>query len=205
MSFTSLSRALFAACIALAVPMTAFAQVKLGSANANDDDYSWLPYTYKGYWGVNVGQTNYHLDCNPGFSCDDSPIGGKIYLGGQVVDWLGVEIGYVNLGSMERDGGETDAQGITAVAVATLPMGPHFNLFAKAGTTYTLTDTDIVGVPGSNIKESGFGMTVGLGAAYNMTPRSQLLLEWGRHEVQIADQNDDVSVDLYSVGYKVRF
>lgn len=202
-----LRRAVAAACLALAFPLSATAQSN-GSSNTvsadSDSDYSWIPYTRKGYWGINVGRPSYDdALCTPGFSCEDPSLGGKIYVGGQFNDWLGVEIGYVNLGSMERNGGNTKAQGINMGLVGTLPLNNSFSMFAKVGTTYSWTDVSAdVGGEG---KEEGFGLSYGAGLAFNLSPRTQLLAEWGRHEIQFADQKDGEDVDLYSVGVKFRF
>lgn len=166
-----------------------------------DNSRSWLPYTRSGYWGINLGQPDFQKNCTPGFNCDDSNIGGKIYTGGQFNKWLGAEIGYVNFGKLERNGGDTKAQGVNLSLVGTVPLGDVFSVFGKVGTTYSWTKTD--GVVGPTGKENGFGLSYGAGVGFNLSPRSQLLAEWEKHRMQFADQ--DADVNLYTVGLKFRF
>jgi hypothetical protein len=193
------------------VPLSAFSQTSSNydSARSADNSYnrnadssrSWLPYTHGGYWGFNLGTPDYEKNCASGFTCDDPSVGGKIYTGGQINKWLGAELGYINFGKLERNGGDTKAQGINLSLVGTIPVGEVFSVFGKVGTTYGWTKTDAaVGATGN---ENGFGLSYGAGLGFNLNPRTQLVAEWDKHEFKFADRRADA--DLYSVGLKFRF
>jgi len=171
------------------------------SSSASPSDKSWLPFTRSGYWGFNLGAPDYEKHCAPGFSCKDPDVGGKIYLGGQFNQWLGVELGYVNVGKLERNGGDTSAQGANLSLVGNVPLGEVFSAFAKVGTTYGWTKTE--GAVAPTGKEEDFGLSYGAGLGFNISPTLQLIAEWDRHNFKFTDQKAEV--DLYSVGLKFRF
>ena len=205
MNLISVRRLALTMCVALGLPLTAFAQTSTTTTVEDDGpDVSYIPYTYKGYWGVSLGKSSFDTDCDPAFECEDPNISGKIYIGGQINKWLGVEIGYIHLGTQHRNGGDTDAQAINIGLVGTLPLNQSFNLFGKIGTNYSWTETEPVAA-GSDGKEVGWGVSYGLGAAYNYTNRTQIIAEWGRHEIQFVDEVNGVDVDVYSIGLRFRF
>ena len=71
---------------------------------------SWIPYTNNGYIGLNVGRSNYGTGCG-GFAlrCQDSSTSGHLHLGGYFNPYLGLELGYLDMGNIDRAGGRTDA------------------------------------------------------------------------------------------------
>jgi OOP family OmpA-OmpF porin len=175
------------------------------SAGSASDGYSLLPWTRRGYVGINLGQSKYKTGCGtPGFACDDSDTSGRIYTGGMFSEYLGAEIGYLHMGRVERAGGRTDAQGLNLSLVGRVPIGA-FNVFAKGGATYgrTRVSSDLLsGVPSGT--EKGWGRSYGVGAGYDFTPRSGVVLEWERHRFDFAgDVKDDV--ESTTLGYVHRF
>jgi OmpA-OmpF porin, OOP family len=199
----------FVSIAAMTLPLAAVAQGTQGYSNnqrystssGSPSDKSWLPFTHSGYWGFNLGAPDYEKNCAAGFSCKDPNVGGKIYLGGQFNQWLGAEIGYVNMGKLERNGGDTSAYGVNLSLVGTLPVNDVFSAFAKVGTTYGWTKTE--GAVGPTGKADDFGLSYGAGVGFNLSPRIQLLAEWDRQSFKFVDQKADV--DLYSVGLRFRF
>jgi OOP family OmpA-OmpF porin len=199
-----------ALCVAIVLPLSAMAQTTSGESYSNrgyqssasaSNEKSWLPFTSSGYWGFNLGTPDYEKNCQPGFSCSDPDVGGKIYTGGQFNKWLGMELGYVNFGELERNGGDTKAHGVNLSVVGTVPMGTVVSAFAKVGTTYGWTKTE--GVIGRTGKADDFGLSYGAGLGFNLSAQTQLLVEWDRHNLKFADRDSDV--DMYSVGLKFRF
>lgn len=169
-------------------------------------DYSLLPYTRRGYVGLNLGQSDYsELSCGAGgFSCDDKDVGGTVYTGGMFNDWLGVELGYLHMGKVDRSGGRAEAQGLNVSLVGRLPL-QQFNLFAKGGTTYGRTKVSanaLALVPTG--KDSGWGASYGAGVGLDVTPTTSVVLEWARHDFHFAG-NGKQEVDLTSLGVKYRF
>ncbi|MDE2598438.1 MAG: porin family protein [Rhodocyclaceae bacterium] len=183
---------------AMLAPLAGFAQT---APNNQAQGKSWLPYTYNGYWGVNLGAPDYEKHCAAGFGCNDPDVGGKIYIGGQFNQWLGAEIGYINVGKFDRNGGDTTAQGVNISLVGTVPVNNVFSVFGKVGTTYGWTKTE--GAIAPTGKKDDFGLSYGAGLGFNLSPQTQLLVEWDRHNFKFVDDRADV--DMYSVGLKVRF
>lgn len=166
---------------------------------------SLVPGTNSGYVGIGLGMPKYRTNCGGGgFGCDDPGVGLHLFTGGMVNDIFGVELGYLRMGSAERAGGRTSAQGVNLSAVARAPLAP-FNLFAKAGVTYGRTD--VTANPLSGLlsgRDSGFGGSYGAGVGYDFSPRSGVVLEWQRHSFRFVGAGKE-KVDLLSVGYVVRF
>lgn len=165
---------------------------------------SWIPYTSNGYFGANLGRSDYGGRCIGGFECDRRDWAGKIYLGGMVSPYVGVEVGYAHLGDSERNGGRLRAQGLNLSLVGHLPVGQTFDVFGKVGTTYGWTDTDAAAGTGVNTgSERGFGVSYGAGLAFNLSRNWAAVLEWDRTRYRFADGRENV--DLYSAGVKYRF
>lgn len=148
---------------------------------------SQLPGTSSGYVGIGLGMPKYRTSCGiGGFECDDPDVGLHLFTGGMVNDIFGVELGYLRMGSAERAGGRTSAQGVNLSAVVRAPLAP-FNLFAKAGVTYGRTDVTsnvLSGLPSG--RDSGLGGSYGAGVGYDLSTRSGVLLEWQRHSFRLS-------------------
>lgn len=178
----------------------------LAAAQTTRDGYSLLPYTKKGYVGVSLGRADYGLPCGPSaHPCDDkSKIAGKIYTGGMFNEMFGLEIGYIHMGAVERGGGKTHSQGVNASLVGRIPLNA-FSVFAKVGATYGRTR--IRSAPDSNLPggdDSGLGASYGIGASLDMNPKSAIVLEWERHDFQMAGRGRE-PVQAISLGYLHRF
>lgn len=169
---------------------------------AEENRASYLPYTTGGYVGLNLGESDYSADCNIGFSCDDGKFAGKAYTGGMINRYVGVELGYLHMGNVNRDGGSARAHGLNLSLVGHLPIANAFSAFGKVGSTYGRTR--VSNTDGNNGSDTGFGLSYGAGLAFNMTRNWSAVLEWERHEFDFAG-NEGQDVDLTSVGVKYRF
>lgn len=177
-----------------------------GQNRAFDPSQSWLPYTKRGYVGINLGQGDYDLSCGNGvFGCDNtSDLAGKIYTGGWFNDFLGLELGFIDMGKGDRGGGDTRARGVNLSLVGRLPI-QMANVFAKAGTTYGRTRVSTSPLSGlANGKDNGFGLSYGAGIGFDVTKTSSVVLEWERHEFNFAGLGRE-NVDATTIGYVHRF
>jgi hypothetical protein len=164
---------------------------------------SWIPYTSYGYVGLNLGKSEYNTPCVAGFTCDNPQFAGEIYTGGLLNRIVGLEVGYINLGNANRNGGRAKAQGVNLSVVGNLPIG-WFNTFAKLGTTYAWSE--ITAAPATGLlvgKQDAFGLSLGAGVGFDLSRDVQLLAEWDRNRVKFVSGRD--AVDLYSLGVKYKF
>lgn len=193
-------RWLLAGVLALAAPI-AGAQ----DPSRSQSGYSLVPYTQRGYVGINLGKSSFDTDCGPaGLSCDDPDLAGKIYFGGALNDRVGIEFAYVNMGRADRAGGHAEAQGANASLVGTWPVN-RWSLFAKLGGTYGFTK--VTSEPGSGVTEGrrrGLGVSYGAGIGYDLQPNSTVVLEWERHDFRFRGTGRE-GIDALTLGYVYRY
>lgn len=189
----------------LAVPASSFAQSTSDTVDSGrSGSRSWIPYTSYGYIGLNLGRSDYRTPCVGAFACDKPNLAGKIYTGGMFSQILGMELGYINTGDADRNGGTLKAQGVNLSLVANLPVASAFNVFAKGGTTYGWTEQTAAPSTGViNGKANGFGLSYGAGLGYDITRDIQLVAEWDRNRFKFVSGRDDV--DMYSAGVRFKF
>ena len=209
-----LHRLLRAAAIGIAAALGAAVQPALAqeatrgtAASSRADGYSLLPWTRRGYVGLNIGRSDYDdYPCAPAAGgCDDSGTRIHLYTGGLFNDWVGMELGYLNEGGVRRNGGRMRSEGVNVSAVGRLPFGA-FNVFAKGGVTYGRTrvsSTALSGVPAGDRR--GWGRSFGVGAGWDFTPRQGVVLEWSRHEFRLPGTGGRFDADGVSLGYVQRF
>lgn len=160
-----------------------------------------------GYIGASAGESKFRTDCNrtiTQFECDTKDTGFKVYAGGRMSQWLGLEIGYTDFGRIRASGGEVDAWAVPLSLVAGVPFGERFSAFGKIGGLYGRTD--VTASLDSLIEtghKSGWGWTYGVGAAFAITPTIQLRADWDRHKLDFASGREDV--DMLSAGVQFRF
>lgn len=214
-STTRLSRCLpLAAAAALLLGTATLSQAQTGSgsdgrsgsaASGRSEGWSLMPGTRRGYVGLNIGRSDYgDLSCGIGFSCDDSGTRAQVYTGGYFNDWMGLELGYLNEGKVDRSGGSTRAEGINLSLVGRVPFGT-FNAFGKVGATYGRTRVSASPLSGiTEGRERGWGPSFGVGVGYDLTPASGVVLEWTRHDFHVPGGGRS-NIDGTSLGYVYRF
>jgi OmpA-OmpF porin, OOP family len=182
----------------------ATAQSSSTGMSSSREGWSLLPYTRRGYVGINVGRPDYDLYCRSGFACDDPSVGASVYTGGYFNDWIGAEIGYIWLGRAEQNGGRTRAEAGNLSLVARAPLGP-ISLHAKVGALYgrTRVSTDALSLVEGG-KKTDWGAVYGVGASWDFAPQSSVVLEWMRHDLKFPNRGNR-DVDMASVGYVFRF
>lgn len=193
------------AAFATAVALPAAAQTTTTTTGRVTDEWR-MPYQ-AGFWnyiGATVGRSDYDLGCVSGYGCDTKDTAFKIFAGGKLYNVLGLELGYVNLGRAEIAGGHSRAQGANLSLVAGVPVGYNFGVNGKVGTVYGWTRTD-ASAPGYDTgRESGWGLTYGVGATYAFTPSTELRVDWDRYRFDFRGAGNQ-DVDLWSAGLNFRF
>jgi OOP family OmpA-OmpF porin len=139
-------------------------------------------------------------------SCDEKDSAFKFFVGYRVNPNFAIEGSYFNYGEASFAGqfsglplstsAESTAFGIAAVGI--LPVGSRFSLFGKLGLLMSDIDVsvNVAGFPGSD-SESETGLHFGIGAMFDVSQNVAVRAEWER--------NDELEVDMLSVGLQVRF
>lgn len=187
---------------ALGVGTLSQAQTSNTSSTSNSSWYA----PGGGYIGINAGQSNFRQGCGTGlFSCGEKDDAYSIYGGSMLNNNFGVELGYVNMGDIDRAGGTTKAHGINLSLVGKLPLSQTLGLFGKVGTTYGRTR--VSAAPASGVatgNEDGFGLSVGAGISFDFSERWSAVLQWDRHDFKFAGSGRD-NINATTVGLKYRF
>lgn len=175
-----------------------------GSAYAGSD-YSWIPYTRRGYVGVSLGNSDYDTPCGPApFSCDNRDRSVAIYTGGMFNDFLGLEIGARHFGKVNRAGGAVRAYGANISLVGMLDM-ENVNFYVKAGAIYghtKLTADPLSGVPVGTA--TGWGPSATIGVGFNFNRNFNVSIERSRDRFRLAGSGRTY-VQSTSLALKYRF
>ncbi len=158
------------------------------------------------YIGINVGKSNFKLNNGLGaFPSDSKDTSYSLYGGSYFNNNFGLELGYTDFGRVARAGGSTRADGVNLSAVGRLPLNPSFNLLGKLGATYGRTD--VSAAPASGVtsgRETGFGVSYGLGVEYAFTPAISAVIQYDEHKLRFVNSGRD-SVGTTSVGVRYNF
>jgi OmpA-OmpF porin, OOP family len=200
----------------------------MGSAQAQMQD---------GYWtfGIGAGQTRGAFDeiglnnrnstttppnstTSYSLATDRRDAGGKVFVGRQFNRYVGMELGYFNLGKFGWQttttpagtmAGEIRAQGVNLDLLGTLPITTNLSALGRVGGTYARTrsqyaSTGAVTVLNSTPSERKGQLKLGLGLQYAFTDNFQMRAE--AEEYRVADGLDGRGkVKMYSVSLVVPF
>jgi len=200
-----LARLGLAVALGATTSLAAYAQTSgsVSGQTSGSPSGSWIPGTSYGYVGGSVGRTDYDLGGCVGFSCDDKATGFKLFTGGRFSRYFGIELGYVNLGEADRNGGHVKAQGANLSLIGNIPVADNFNIFGKLGGIYGWTKTSTV-IPGVAAgKDDGVGLSYGASLQFDITKTVSLRADWDRYRLKYVGQREDA--DLYSVGVVFKF
>ena len=190
------------ACASFATVTAAQAQTASSRSGSGFSMYS----PGSSYLGFNAGQSDFSLGNGSSlFSGDDKDTAYSIYAGSYFNPYLGLEAGYTDFGKARRGGGESKAMGFNLSLVGKYPLGTSFNLLGKVGSTYGRTE--VSSLPGSGItagKESGFGISYGVGAEYLFTPQLSAVAQYDEHRLEFAGAGRD-RIGAATLGLRLRF
>ena len=162
--------------------------------------------TGKGYLGLSLGRSSYSLSCpTTALVCEDKDNAARLYGGAMLGNYWGVEVGYLDMGRIAREGGKTRAQGLNLSLVGKAPLAYAFGVFGRVGTTYGRTETSTaVSSAIAAGSEQGFGFSYGAGLSYDFTPRLSATLEWDSNDFRFAGGGRD-PVRSTSLGLQYRY
>ncbi len=191
--------------------LSAIALIACGTAYAESS---------KWYAGIGAGQSDWDIsssDVNKELaaagitgtsSVDETDTAWKIFAGYQHNKYLGVELGYVDLGEIDIDATTTaptastvnvnaEADGFTLSAIGTIPIGDKFGLFGRVGAFYWDVEAKAAAVVSGAVAtasadDDGTDIFYGVGAKYDFTKNLGVRVEWERFDI------DGDDVDLVS-------
>lgn len=190
----------------LAAPLLSMLAVSCAWAANPDTTQATGPYV-----GAAIGRTSFSAKNLglPRTGRDESAQASKVYGGYRFSDMVGVEAGYVRLGSTVQTltvGANAVAQGVTArslyvAATSRLPLTTDFALTGKAGISFGKAS-------GANLLPASSDMTGakrsfmwGIGAEYQLTDALALTADFD-HFGQVSSK---VRANLFSAGVRYRF
>lgn len=144
------------------------------------------------YVGAGVG--SFSLDVG---DFDDSDTGFKVLGGYGFNKYFGLELEYIDGGTIEDSGVEVDVSGFVASLMGSYPVTEQFDVFAKVGMLFWDVDFDFFGDSGS---ESGEDFAWGVGAGYDFTDNFGARLEY-----QAFNLEDDIDGDMISASVVWKF
>lgn len=191
-----------------AEPTPASQVINASYSTASDEEdagFSVLPWTRRGYFGIDLGQSRYSTGCGfGGYRCKNPDLAGRVHVGGMFNRHVGVELAYLHMGNADRAGGTTSAQGLNLSLLGRLPLG-NWQAFAKVGATYgrtKVTADALAGLP-TGVRK-GWGPGWGAGLAYELGRHSALVVEYDRHEFHFEGQGRK-AVEMTTLGYRHQF
>ena len=144
-------------------------------------------------------------------SCDDKASGWKLFGGYRLNKHFAIEAAYSAGSDFEASGTyfgmpvslSAKANFLEGTAVGMLPLGERFALLGKIGVSYW----DLkVSTPLGSDSDSGLGLTYGVGAQFDFTPKFGVRAEWQMYpSVGDEDTTGQTDVDVLSASVYFRF
>ena len=141
------------------------------------------------YVGAGVG--SFGIDVG-GF--DGSDTGFKVFGGYGFNQYFGVDLEYLDGGTVEDRGFEIDVSGFNASVTGAWPVTEQFDVFAKLGMLFWDADFDVPG-EGSD-SDSGEDFSWGVGAGYDFTDNLGARIEYQGFEIEDTDTVDLISASV---------
>lgn len=146
--------------------------------------------------GFYIGAGVYQSDIETSVLDDDDTVPAA-FVGYQFLDtnflMLSAELGYYDLGSYSGSNYKVDADALTLAGVVYVPIGPFFEVYAKAGVASVSVDTNIAGFKKDYDGTESFG---GAGFAFDILDTIDIYAEYLVF---------DTEVDSEMIGVGVRF
>jgi OOP family OmpA-OmpF porin len=168
------------------------------------------------YLGGSAGQSKVKDYCAKslpvGASCDDRSSAFSAFLGNQFNRYLGIEVGYSDLGEFNASGTGTTltnkVKGVEFLGVGTIPINPQFEVYGKVGAFSWEAKRSCSGASCvfSSQKETGTELTYALGAQFNFSRNIGARVQLQRYQDVGEDATTGKSdIDVLSVGIVFKF
>jgi len=169
------------------------------------DDGGW-------YMGIGAGQSALRDVCSlvgPTATCDDEPVGWKVFAGRDMSKYFGLELSYTDAGEAKIvDSSATPGtlnirpKLVTASAKLELPLGSRFSLLGKVGLTYFSVDYERTGVfQALSSGDDGLEPSLGAGFAFKLSKRVAIRAEWEHFNDAVGLASGDIDMATASLLY----
>jgi OOP family OmpA-OmpF porin len=144
-------------------------------------------------------------------TCEEKGTTWKIFGGYQFNPYLGVELGFIDLGdrpAFVSGLGAASAQFriFETLLVATLPVSERFAFYGKAGVYQWDADFEFNPPVAGSADANGKDYTFGLGVRFNLTRNAALRLEWQRYnDVGDPATTGRFNVDVFGLSALISF
>ncbi|MBB1363730.1 outer membrane beta-barrel protein [Shewanella sp. SR44-4] len=154
------------------------------------------------YIGGGVGVNNYEPSCDQKTMkvCgEDDPYAWDLFGGYLFNEYIGIELGYRDLGRAEWTNYDTKsydvgATGVSLGLVGFYPLADKWSLSSEIGTySYLLENQQTVN--GQKLSDSGVGLFAGAGVGYNFTDNLKLEAKYRRYENLDADALNNLKME----------
>ena len=153
------------------------------SASTHADDF---------YIGAGIYQSDVEIS-----AFDDDDTVPAVFVGYQFFDsnflMLSAELGYYDLGGYSGNNYKIDAQALTLAGVVYVPVGPFFELYAKAGMAAVSVDTKVNGVKKDYDGTESFG---GAGFAFDIFDTLDIYAEYLVFDTEVDSEMIGIGVRL---------
>lgn len=167
------------------------------------------------YLGGSIGQSMSRESCDDvPISCNDKDTAFRLFGGYQFNRFVGVELGYADLGTPASANGtvlgvpvrlNVDVTAWDLVAVGTYPINRFF-LYGKAGLYYADTESSATALGTTRTdSDTNTDLTFGAGAGFSITNNLKIRAEWQRYQNVGGDSTGEDDIDVFSVGLLWRF
>lgn len=169
----------------------------LGAAQAYDG-------TTGRYWGLSYGSSGLSTSTDPAFGSDSSANALNLQFGQNVNRHFATELGVGRLGTFQRGGGDTRVDGLSYSAVGKLPFDritPYVKLGAVLASSKS--DTSALSTLPSG-RATGLGLSGGLGVAFDVGERSQIIVSYDRYMVPVEGQGRE-ALNTRTIGWRMNY
>ena len=139
------------------------------------------------YVGGGLGINDYEQNCDNTLTCgDDDPYAWDVFGGYLYNEYIGIELGYRDLGDVEFTGTnntmyDVDTRGLSLGIVGFYPLADKWSLSSELG-AYNYEIENANKINGKNWKNDNFALFVGAGVGYNFTDNLKLQAKYRRYE-----------------------
>ncbi|UJF23078.1 OmpA family protein [Shewanella sp. OMA3-2] len=164
------------------------------------------------YVGGGLGVNNYEQNCDqPGTQVcgEDSPYAWDVVGGYLFNEYIGLELGYRDLGRADWTGTDNTmydvgATGVSLGLVGFYPLANKWSLSSELG-TYSYLLENQQSFNGVNLSESGIALFAGVGVGYNFNENLKLAAKYRRYENLDADVLNNLQMESNYWGLELSY